>query len=308
MSSFYILITAILLSFTVIGTGALSGLFSERSGVINVAIEGFMVIGALVYVILATFCSKYLNQTGVWVQIPLFLIAFFVTMLISLLHAFACITLKANQVISGMAINLFATGIAVFIVNVVYKGEISGMSNPIKSTQMGSDYGLSISLAITFIIIVASFFLIKKTKFGLRLKAAGENPHALESQGISVVKTRYQAVMISGALAGLAGAFFVQWHLVFKGSADGLGYISLAILIFGRWRLQWVVLAAIFFSILTGIASASLSALNISQWFSDNSNLINAAPFIISLAAIVLLSKRSKGPKAGGIPYNRSSR
>lgn len=304
----FLILTAILLSFTVIGTGALSGLFSERSGVINVGIEGFMIIGGITYVVLSVISSKYLHQTGVFMQIPLFFISMIVTMIVSSLHAYACITLKANQVISGMAINLLAAGIALFIVNVIYSGGIAGISNEIKSTHLSSEYGLSISLGITFLLFIGAYILLRKTGYGLRLMAAGENPHALESQGISVIKTRYQAVLISGALAGLAGAFFVQWQGAFHGTANGLGYISLAILIFGRWRIQWVLLAAIFFSILTGVANASLSAIGISQWFTSNANLINASPFLISLLAIILLSKRSRGPKANGIPYQRSDR
>ena len=304
----FLIISAILLSFTVIGTGALSGLFSERSGVINVGIEGFMIIGGLTYVVLGLVFKNSFGVNNIWMQIPLFFISFLVTMIISILHAYASITLKANQVISGMAINLLAAGIGLFVVNVVYSGGISGISNVVKSLQLSVNYGISISLGIAILLFLFSYILIRKTRYGLRLRAAGENPHALESQGISVIKTRYQAVMISGGLAGLAGAFFVQWQGVFHGSANGLGYISLAILIFGRWRIQWVLLAAIFFSALVGFASASLSVVSLPQWFTQNSNLINASPFIISLVAIIMLSKRSRGPKADGIPYERSAR
>ncbi len=299
-----LIISAILLSFTVIGTGALSGLFSERSGVINVGIEGFMIIGGLTYVVLGIVFDVH----SIGMQIPLFLISFLVTMLISLLHAYASITLKANQVVSGMAINLLAAGIALYVVNVVYSGGIAGVSNVVNSMNSSIHYGISISLIITVFLFAASYILLRKTSYGLRLMAAGENPHALETQGISVIRTRYQAVMISGGLAGLAGAFFVQWHGVFHGSADGLGYISLAILIFGRWRIQWVLSAAAFFSILVGFASASISVVGLPAWFSKDSNLINAMPFIISAVAIVMLSKRSRGPKANGIPYERSAR
>ena len=307
LTTILIFIIAILFTFTVIGTGALSGLFSERSGVINVGIEGFMIIGGLTYVVLGLFLQKH-GITGVAMQIPLFFISMIVASFVSLLHAYASITLKANQVISGMAINLLASGVALFVVNVIYKGAISGVSNPIHSSQIGSKYGISIALFITIFLFIGAYILLKKTKFGLHLRAAGENPHALESQGISVIKTRYMAVMISGALAGLAGCFFVQWQTSFHSSADGLGYISLAILIFGRWRIQWVLLSAAFFSILIGIADASISALNISSWFKDNSNLMNALPFIISLLALIFLSKKSRGPKANGIPYERSAR
>jgi simple sugar transport system permease protein len=205
-----LIISSILLAFTVIGTGALAGLFSERSGVINVGIEGFMIIGGLTYIILSEIAKTKLDQTGIFMQIPLFLISFIVTMLISSLHAYASITLKANQVISGMAINLLAAGVAVFVVNVVYSGGIAGMTNRIENTNLNKNYGISISLFITIFLFIGAFFLLRKTKYGLRLRAAGENPHALESQGISVIKTRYQAVLISGGLAGLAGAFFVQ--------------------------------------------------------------------------------------------------
>lgn len=293
---------------------SLGGLFSERSGVINIGLEGLMLMGMFVgaYTISQTETAN--PVTAVWIGL---LAAMLFGAIFALLHAFACVTLNANQVISGIAINMIASAVTVYLAR-IFTGSgnvqiIRGM--PRQTIPVLSEIPVLGKLLFTqtyattwlviFILAVATFVLYK-TRFGLRLRACGEQPHAADSAGVNVYFIRYMAVVISGACAGLGGAIFiVTLSGEFNGTAAGLGFLALAALIFGQWK-PWGILGATFFF---GFAS---TIANVSQVIPALSQIpgiyLKTFPYVITLLALVLSSKLSQAPKAIGEPYDKGKR
>ncbi len=293
---------------------SLGGLFSERSGVINIGLEGLMLMGMFVgaYTISQTETAN--PVTAVWIGL---LAAMLFGAIFALLHAFACVTLNANQVISGIAINMIASAVTVYLAR-IFTGSgnvqiIRGM--PRQTIPVISEIPVLGKLFFTqtyattwlvlFILAVATFVLYK-TRFGLRLRACGEQPHAADSAGVNVYFVRYMAVVISGACAGLGGAIFiVTLSGEFNGTAAGLGFLALAALIFGQWK-PWGILGATFFF---GFAS---TIANVSQVIPALSQIpgiyLKTFPYVITLLALVLSSKLSQAPKAIGEPYDKGKR
>lgn len=304
-------IIALSLFFTaILGGAALSGVYSEKSGVVNIAINGFMIFGALFY---SLFRHNMAADVNGWVQLPMMLIAGMIVAVLSLLHSFASITLKSNQVVSGTAINLLASGVALFIIQVIYKAGSNGMNSGFQIVAAGKNnldwkYGISLPVITCFIIFLAAWVVLKYTRLGRRIQAAGENPQALASQGISVVAIRYISVTISGFLAGIAGAVFAQLQGTFRGDVQGLGFVAMAIMIFGQWQIPLVILAAVAFSLLNGLSGAINAGLTSNTLLRDNKELIKALPFVLSLVTLIFTSKRTLAPKAVGIPYDKSQR
>ena len=294
----------------ILGLGSISGLFSERSGVVNIAINGMMIFGALLYGMIAKVMDK--NVSG-WVQLPIFLIVGLCCSLFALLHGFAAITLKANQIASGTALNLLGSGLALFFINYVFKGE--GMNTTFSHVALSElsiewQYAVSLPVFLGLFIFGFSFVFLRYTKTGKYIKAAGENPYALEAQGVSVTRIRYLALMISGFMAGVAGAIFTQNNGFFDGNIQGLGFIALAILIFGRWRITWVLIGALIFGSLNAVVSTFVfNPSNISKdnWLIKNTNLLQILPFLLSLITLVFTSLSSKVPKYVGIPFDKAS-
>ncbi|AOG60578.1 ribose/galactose ABC transporter permease [Spiroplasma helicoides] len=291
--------------FVIFFIAAMAGMVSERSGVVNIGIEGFMTIGALIYSI----CGVYFHPTmGNWSQILGMIFAIIGASVYSLLHILATLKLKCDQIISGTAINILAQGIGLFV---VYSGLIGGDTTKIDSTygQIAADKGtnaFSIYLVITIIITCILGIYFSLTKTGKRHIAAGENPYALEAAGISVIKYRFIWVVISAGLAGLAGTFFVMIRLQgsFRGDVQGYGFLAMAIMIAGQWRIKYIALFTLLFSIffsLSEVVPLKVPSIPTGKWMS-------ALPFVFSLIAMIVIAKWSKPPAAIGQPYDKAKR
>ncbi len=288
---------------------ALGGLFSERSGVVNIGLEGLMVIGFF----LSAIVIKTLEGTMPGLAIPIGLLAAMAGgAIFSLLHAFASINLNANQVISGTAINMIAGALTVYLArtitgsgniqirNGILRYDVPGLSRipiigPLFFTQT---YWTT---WIVLLIVAASWFLLYKTAFGLRLRACGEHPSSAASAGVNVYRMRYIGVLLSGAFAGLGGgAILVTYSGEFNGTVAGLGFLSLAALIFGQWKPLGVLGATFFFGFARTIA-------NVSQVVPELAVipplLLKIFPYVVTLLALVLFSRTSQAPKASGQPY-----
>ncbi|WP_338970136.1 ABC transporter permease [Spiroplasma endosymbiont of Labia minor] len=284
---------------------SLSGMMSERAGIVNISIEGMMTTGALGFAIISSFSGTN-NAT----QLLGIIIAMICSGLIALLHAYASVTLKADQTIVGTAINLLASGIALFVCTLGAFGDsASYIAGTFKAITFGVNgvMSLYIILAIVLLIIIIVFFNF--TKIGMRYAAVGENPNAIDAAGISVIKYRYIALFISGLLAGLAGAIYVVTlsPLAFYGDVRGFGFLALAIMICGQWRPTYIFLVSILFALLFSLATY-ITNFTDNSWIKNNLILFKILPFIGSLLVMIIFSKRSKMPKADGIPFDKSLR
>ena len=294
---------------------ALGGCFSERSGVINLGLEGIMVMGALG----GALTMKYMaGMPGLLIVLTTILIAALFGLIYSLLLAVACINFKADQTIVGTALNLLGTAAATVIVKAV-----NTAANP---DDVSSDVQYIVSkkslivniggfefnwfMLVAFLLLIVSYILLYKTKFGLRLMACGEHPQAADSVGINVYKMRYAGVMISGMLGGLGGIVYItagvsEWK--FENGVAGFGFLALAVMIFGQWKPLRIALAALLFGMFRALSNVYsgfdfLTAMNIP------STVYNMMPYIISLVVLTFTSKNSKAPKAEGIPYDKGQR
>lgn len=296
---------------------ALGGLFSERSGVINIALEGIMIIGAFAGIFFIHF-----NQDSMDPQTCLllaFLIAGVAGTLFSLFHAIASIHMKADQTISGTALNMFAPAFCIFVARLVQETQQVEFSNTfiikeipiLSSIPFIGDFlfkNAYITTYIGLIILFISWFVLYKTKFGLRLRACGELPQAADSAGINVYKMRYAGVLISGFLAGIGGLIFViPTSTNFNAEVAGYGFLAVAVLIFGNWNPWRIAGAAFFFGFMKTIASAYsgipfLASLGIPNYF------YKITPYIATLIVLAFASKNSAAPKAEGEPYDKGKR
>ncbi|MGL5296821.1 MAG: ABC transporter permease [Culicoidibacterales bacterium] len=295
---------------------AMGGLFSERSGVVNIGLEGLMIVGAFV----TTATSLILQDMGlsflvsVLIGIGLSVIAGAV---FSLIHAYASISLRANQTISGIALNMLALGFTMYLTQIIFQGketESIGIGQNAASFLIPGLKDIPVigglfdwRVMLVAVVVVVTWYVIYKRPFGLRLRACGEHPGAADSMGINVAKMRYQAVMISGMLAAVGGALQM---LAFAGkfapyTINGAGFMALAILVFGQWRPFSVMTAGLFFGLLRviGVTGNSLfPGVPIPE------QVYFALPYIFVVVALVLFSRNAMAPKALGIPYDKSSR
>lgn len=325
---------------------ALAGVFSERSGTINLALEGIMIFGAFIGVLFVR--SMQLSgafdaakASGDWLSLQgLELLAMLVSAVMgavfSLLLAFAAINLRADQTIGGTALNLLAPALVLFLVRVIANQETLNMASGdaaswfmIKKSTFGIDKSTNLGfLGETFInkvylatyvciiLFVLLSIILYKTRFGLRLRACGENPQAADSLGINVHKMRYAGVTISGALAGMGGFVYALTtsNCSSTGDVAGFGFLALAVMIFGNWTPLNVALASLLFGLFKCIA-ASYSSLDINgdgvymlAQIGVSSHLYRMLPYIITLLVLAFTSKGSRAPKAEGIPYDKGSR
>ena len=295
---------------------ALGGCISEHSGVINLGLEGIMVIGALGGALM----MKYLpSGAGVFTTIALtVLTAILAGMLYSALLAVACINFKADQTIVGTALNMLGVAAATVIVKAINTAENpDNVSSEIQYIAQkkaflvnigGFEFNWFMLLALIALILVA--FMLYRTRFGLRLMACGEHPQAADSVGINVYKMRWSGVLLSGALGGLGGLVYItagvsQWK--FEVGVAGFGFLALAVMIFGQWKPKHIAWAALLFGMFRALSNVYsgfdfLAALHIP------SSVYNMMPYIISLIVLALTSKRSRAPKAEGIPYEKGQR
>jgi len=294
---------------------ALGGCFSERSGVINLGLEGIMVMGALG----GALTMKYMaGLPGIVIVLTTILISALFGLIYSLLLAVACINFKADQTIVGTALNLLGTALATVVVKAVNTAanpdDVSSNVQYIAAKKSlivnigGFEFNWFMLLA--FVLLVTAYVLLYKTRFGLRLMACGEHPQAADSVGINVYKMRYAGVMISGVLGGLGGIVYItagvsEWK--FENGVAGFGFLALAVMIFGQWKPLRIALAALLFGMFRALSNVYsgfdfLTALNIP------STVYNMMPYIISLLVLTFTSKNSKAPKAEGIPYDKGQR
>ena len=298
---------------------ALGGVFTERSGVTNIALDGMMIMGAFTSIF---FINQMESQmSGQWLLIIAILIATATGAVFSLLHAYAAVNLKADQIISGTALNMFAPAFAIFVSRMIQENGVQqiNFNNTfrIDSVPVLGDIpvlgGLFfqnayITTYLGFIILILSVIVLYKTKFGLRLRACGEHPHAADSVGINVYKMRYAGVMISGALAGMGGLVFViPTSTNFNATVSGYGFLALAVMIFGQWKPKRVLFAALFFGLMKTIASA-YSVIPFLSTSNIPSDIYKMVPFIATLIVLAFSSKSSQAPKAVAIPYDKGSR
>ena len=296
---------------------ALGGMFSERSGVVNIALEGIMIIGAFTGIF---FISRFGNLFSPTITLFIAIIISVLSGLIfSLLHAYASINMSADQVISGTALNIFAPAFAIYVTRAIQVvQQISFVNNfRIESVPVLGNIPIIgnllfknayITTYLGFIILVLSWFALYKTRFGLRLRSCGEHPQAADSVGINVYKMRYFGVAISGALAGIGGLVFViPTSTNFNATVAGYGFLALAVLIFGQWKPIRILYAAFFFGLMKTLASA-YSGIPILSNLPISNSVYKMIPYITTIIVLAFTSKNSQAPKASGLPYDKSVR
>ena len=296
---------------------ALGGCFAERSGVINIGLEGIMVIGALGGALVMKFLPVSVGA------FPMVIVTIIVSALFGLIFsallAVAAISFKADQTITGTAMNMLATAGATVAVKAMNTAASGGndVSSDISYTHAKDlfivrlgNFEFNWFMLVAVIALVVAFVMLYKTRFGLRLRACGEHPQAAASVGIDVLKMRYAGVLISGILGGLGGIVYITagvsvWK--FEYGVAGFGFLALAVMIFGAWHPLKIALASVLFGFCRALGNVYsgfdfLAAMNIP------SVVYNMLPYIISLVVLAFTSKKSRAPKAEGIPYDKGTR
>ncbi len=320
------IIQATLIYGTPIIIAGLGGLYSERSGVVNIALEGIMMIGGFTAATLIYFLEPYFLQSYInWAPWLAILGGALAGLLISLLHAYLSINLRSDQTISGTAINIFAGGITVYLAGIIFNQQRTEafsqgfLRSPFpllnRIPLLGDLFfnNLYPTVYVAIAVVVFSWYLLYKTAFGLRLRATGENPQAVDSLGINVYKMRYIGVLTSGFLGGLAGGIMIltqttQYTIT---GIHGTGFIALAALIFGKWKPFGVLGASLFFAfaqILSIYADSLGTALGMPILGQLPKELYDAIPYLLTIVALILFSGRAVGPKAAGEPYDKGKR
>ncbi|MCM3361589.1 ABC transporter permease [Niallia sp. Sow4_A1] len=296
---------------------ALGGNFSERAGVVNIGLEGLMVMGAFSSIV---FNLTFADSLGDWTPWISLLVAMVVGAIFSVLHAVASITFRADQTVSGVAINLLAAGLAMFLVKLIYDGK--GQTGTIRYSFKKIDIPILKDIPVigdlffsntywtsylAIIVAIIAWYVMYKTPFGLRLRSVGEHPMAADTMGINVIKMRYIAVILSGAFGGVGGGVFAQsiTNDFTHATISGQGFMALAALIFGKWNPLGAMGAAIFF----GFAQ-SLSIVGSSLPFLESipSVYLLIAPYVLTIIALTGFIGRADAPKASGVPYIKGSR
>ena len=295
---------------------ALGGCFSEHSGVINIGLEGIMVMGALGGALMMKFLPA---GTSAFLMILLVVLAaILLGMIYSLLLAVAAINFKADQTLVGTAMNLLGTAAATVFVKAMNTAEsVDNVSSTIQYIDAKKAFLVNLGgfefnwfMLLALIALVISYVTLYKTRFGLRLMACGEHPQAADSVGINVYKMRYAGVLISGMLGGLGGIVYItagvsEWK--FENGVAGFGFLALAVMIFGQWKPTRIALAALLFGFFRALGNVYtgfdfLKAMNLPA------AVYNMLPYIISLVVLAFTSKKSRAPKAEGIPYDKGQR
>ena len=324
----------------------LAGIFAERSGIINLALEGIMIFGAFVGVLFVRigqqagwFAAAY--AAGNWISMQGFVlltmaVAALMGAVFSLLLAFAAINLKADQTIGGTALNMLAPALVLFLIRIIANQNTLQMATGdsaswfmVKKTMLGYDKKAQLGFfASAFLdkVYFATYFcllvfvilsvILYKTRFGMRMRSCGENPQAADSLGINVVKMRYAGVLISGALSGMGGFVYALTtaNCSANGDVAGFGFLALAVMIFGNWKPLNVAGGALLFGLFKCIA-ASFSTLDINgdgvyalAQLGISAHFYRLLPYLITLLVLAFTSKSSRAPKAESIPYDKSTR
>jgi len=295
---------------------AMAGLFSERSGIVDISLEGKMLAGAFAAGTVAALTGS------AWLAL---LVAMLVSVALALVHGFACITHRGNQVVSGLAINILASGLTVVLGIAWFRtgGQTPSLDNSARFMPVELPFSQSLSqvpvigrfyadvvsghsvlVYIALIIVAMTWWVVYRTRFGLRLRAVGENPLAVDTAGLSVGGLRYSAVAICGALCGIAGTYLsISQNASFvREMTAGQGYIALAALIFGKWRPVPAMLACLMFGFLDAIA-IRLQGVELPGIGEVPVQLIQALPYILTVVLLAGFIGRAIAPKAVGIPF-----
>jgi simple sugar transport system permease protein len=300
---------------------ALGGMFSERSGVINIALEGIMLFGAFfgALFVLNVQDSSMGAQTILLLGM---LIAGISGLIYSLLLSFASINMKANQVIVGTALNMLIPAVILLFSKMFFNsdGITTSMRFYIREIPVLGKIPIIgpmffqrtyLTVIIGFIILAIAVVLLYKTRFGLRLRACGEHPHAADSVGINVYKMRYAGVSLSGVLAGIGGFFYavgvMDGNVSGHTGVAGFGFLALAVMIFGQWKPIRIMFAAMFFAFLRTLAY-SVSLIPFLFDLGIDQTYYKILPYLATMIVLALTSKNSRAPKAEGIPYDKSQR
>lgn len=295
---------------------ALGGVFSERSGVVNIGLEGLMVVGAFSSIIFNLMFADTFGALTPWLGL---LVGMAIGGVFSLIHAVATITFRADQTVSGVAINMLALGATLFVVKLIYgkaqtdkitepfyKGHIPLLSDiPIIGDIFFKDVYYTSILAL--VLAVVAWFVLFKMPFGLRLRAVGEHPMAADTMGIKVYRMRYIGVFISGLFGGLGGAVYASTIALDFSHATitGQGFIALAALVFGKWHPFGAMGAALFF----GFAQSLSIIGSLLPLFQDIPNVyMLIAPYVLTILALTGFIGRADAPKALGTPYLKGKR
>lgn len=312
---------ALLLQYTLIFASvlllvALGGCFAEHSGVINLGLEGIMVIGALGGALMMRYLPSTL-PSGVMVLLVL-LGAMVFGLVYSCLLGIASINFKADQTIVGTAMNMLGTAAATVIVKAI---NIAADPNDVSSTiqyanpkkaflvNIGS-FEFNWFMLVAVLALIIAYVVLYKTRFGLRLMACGEHPQAADSVGINVYRMRWAGVLISGVLGGLGGICYIlagvsEWR--FEYGVAGFGFLSLAVMIFGQWKPIRIALAALLFGLFRALSNVYFG-FDFLVSLKIPSSVYNMLPYVISLVVLAFTSRHSRAPKAEGIPYDKSAR
>jgi simple sugar transport system permease protein len=299
----YTLIASMLRLATPLILAALGGLYSERSGVINIALEGMMLAGAFTAAVVTVFTHSP------WIGL---LAAMTAGLLVALLHAVATINYRADQVVSGTAINILFLGVPALLSGALFdstgatpqlpKAEVLPditLFTPESSPALASIFNQKPLVYLSFILVGVTFYVLYKTSFGLRLRAVGENPEAADTAGVNVRRMRYAGVLLSGALAALGGAYLSigQNSLFTRNMTAGRGFIALAALIFGKWHPVGALLACLLFGLAESVAIRMQGTVNIPNQF------IQIVPYVLTIVVLAGLVSRATPPKALGVAY-----
>lgn len=295
----------------ILGIAAFAALFSEKVGIINIAVNGGMIFGGMFYGLFAQIFNSSVN----WTQLGLFLVAGIGGIIYALLLGFLVIKLKANQIIAGIALNLFAAGIAFIVLQSVGVSNRFNISTPELALNPNISTGnweniLSLKFVLLIAVIVISWFLLTKTKWGLRFRSIGENPQAAAVVGINVNIYKWQGILISGVLSALAGAIFVTYvNADFAGNVRGLGFLGLAILIIGQWNPILITISTVGFSLMyaTGISLGTSVQDNLVK-LKPFQDLLLILPYAITIIVLTTTSRNPKAPKSLEITYDKSLR
>lgn len=285
-----ILIVSLLFSAVRLATplllAALGGLYSERSGVINIALEGLMLAGAF------TAATVTYYTASPWIGLAAAILA---GMIVALLHGVACIQFKADQVVSGTAINILFLGVPALL-----SGALFASTGATPQLPRGQLLPLA-PIVLAFALVPVTWYALNRTPFGLRLRAVGENPEAADTAGIDVAKVRYAGVLLSGALAAIGGAYLSigQSSLFARNMSAGRGFIALAALIFGKWRPVQTMLACLLFGFAEAVSIQMQGVSRIPVQF------IQIIPYVLTIVVLAGFIGLSRAPKALGIPYQK---
>lgn len=291
---------------------ALAGMFSEKSGTVNIALEGIMVIGAFCGILFVHIVrdDAFFQSNPQLILIIALIFGSIGGLLYSALLGFLAINMKADQTIGGTALNILAPALSIYLIKVLISSDTSQIifhtqfqlgaptSTGLGKILFGTGYLTTMFAAIIWGV---SIFVIYKTRFGLRLSACGENPSAAQSLGINVFRHRWLGVLISGALGGFGGVtYIVTTTTRFGGDVGGYGFLALAVLIFGQWKPIRVMFAAVFFGL---FQTLSATAFKIPYLKELGATFYLMLPYIATLVVLIINSKKSRAPKASGIPF-----